>query len=77
MTESAIVNDWIEKASNERVLQNTRGLLLKMLEKRFGRVPQEIAQTITEQPSRELLDDWFERAVDVPSLDEFRAYLRR
>jgi hypothetical protein len=74
MTESAIVNSWVEKAQ----LNENRNDLLIVLRTRFkGAVPPEVVETINSQPSKSLLEDWLREAVTVQTIDEFIAFLRR
>jgi hypothetical protein len=78
MTESPIVNEWIEQSSKESTLDGVRETLVKQLRKRFpGQVTEEIVQTINSQPSRAMLDDWAEQIVVVETIDDFRTHLRR
>jgi hypothetical protein len=78
MTESPIVNSWIEKAVNETRLGTTREELLRLLHCRFpGAVPPEAAETINAQPSRDLLHEWFDTAARAETIEEFVAALRR
>jgi hypothetical protein len=77
LTESAIVNEWIAKAEEERELKVMREVSLRVLNARFpGQVPREVVDTIKGQSSPEVLGDWIDQAAVLP-LEEFRAYLRR
>jgi hypothetical protein len=74
MTESQVVNRWIEKAK----LEQARALLLRMLQQRFpGGVSPDVAQTINAQPSLPLLETWFDAATTTASMEDFIAVLRR
>jgi hypothetical protein len=78
MTESHVVNRWIERAQLETTLANFRTLLIRLLEGRFpGQTSQELIQTINEQPSVELLQEWFDQAASVTTMAEFLAVVRR
>jgi hypothetical protein len=78
MTESQVVNRWIEKAVQEAELNKARTFLLRALEQRFpGAVSQDVIETINTQPSLPLLEDWFNVALRANSIEEFVAVLRR
>jgi hypothetical protein len=77
VTESPILNEWIEQASAERELRTLRKAVVDVLNRRFpGQVPADLVDTIKSQPSSDLLSEWLIEAAAL-SLDEFRAYLRR
>ncbi|HLA34150.1 MAG TPA: DUF4351 domain-containing protein, partial [Rhodocyclaceae bacterium] len=46
-----------------------RSLLLRTVSRRFKQIPDAIRQRIEQAPV-EQIDDWFDRAVDAPSLEE-------
>lgn len=78
VTESPVMNLWIEKAQAETKLETTREYVLLALEERFpGTVSPEIAETVRQQPSLPMLREWFRDAMRVSSIEEFRAILRR
>ena len=78
MTESAVVQSWIEKATREKELQTRREDLIRVLERRFpGSVPPEVVETINAQPSVPMLRQWLDEAVTASTIDDFRAVLRR
>ncbi len=78
MTESPIVNEWMQQVGNERELRALRGALLTFLEGRFpGAVPPEVIETINSQPGATLLTEWITQAARVPTIEAFRTYLRR
>ena len=72
-TESPIVNEWME----QRATREARDLLLRALGKRFpGPIPQDVLSLIKDQPSRVVLHHWFDQALELPTIEEFRAYVR-
>jgi hypothetical protein len=73
MTESQVVNRWIERAQ----LQSAREYLPRALENRFpGQVPAEVTETINQQPSEAMLKRWFGQAMTAVTLADFIAVLR-
>jgi hypothetical protein len=77
MTESQVVNAWIEEAVRERDLANTRRLLIRLLNHRFpGQVLPEVVETINSQPSLSLLEDWFDHASRAATFEAFLRVLR-
>jgi hypothetical protein len=74
MTESMVVNEWIREAN----LNSARKYLAMVLKTRFpGEASKELLETIEQQPSDSLLDEWFEQANRVASMDEFMKVVRR
>ena len=77
MTESKVVNRWIEEAVRERELANTRRLMIRLLNNRFpGQVAPEVVETINSQPSLSMLEGWFDQASQAASLADFVRVLR-
>lgn len=77
MTESKVVNSWIEDAVRERDLDNARRFLLRLLNKRFPcQVPPDVVEAINAQPSLPMLEDWFDSASQIGSMAEFIRLLR-
>jgi hypothetical protein len=77
MTESKVVNEWIEEAAKERALATTRRLLLRLLNQRFPKeVPPEVIETFNNQPSLSLLEDWLDQVSRVASMADFVRVLR-
>jgi hypothetical protein len=77
MTESKVVNSWIEKAVRERDLENTRRLMIRLLNHKFpGQVLPEVVETINSQPSLSLLEDWFDQASQAATFEDFLRVLR-
>jgi hypothetical protein len=77
MTESQVVNGWIEKAERETTLRTGCRYLLRLLASRFpGAVPPEFEQLIRQQESPDLLEHWHEAALQAATVEEFLAVLR-
>jgi hypothetical protein len=77
LTESPIVNEWIEQAGREAELKGVRSIIIRVLKARFpGQATKDIIDTINHQPSLEVLGDWIDHAAVQP-LEKFREYLRR
>jgi hypothetical protein len=78
MTESPILNEWIERTSAERELRARREALISFLKARFpNAVPAEVIETIKSQPSSPLLAEWIEHAGRAQTIEDFVAQLRR
>jgi hypothetical protein len=78
MTESKVVNRWIEQALEKDRLENARRLMIRILNHKFpGQVAPDVVQTINSQPSLSLLEDWFEQASQVTSIEDFVRVLRK
>ncbi len=78
MTESQVVNEWLKEACEQNSLEKGREYLLRVLRRRFPTVlTDDVRKAINEQPSLELLDDWFEAALSAFSAEDFLATLRR
>jgi hypothetical protein len=74
VTESPLVNRWIHAG----VLANQRTNLLTVLEARFpGSVSPEVRETVQQNESLDLLEEWLIAAARVGTRDEFLAVLRR
>ncbi len=77
MTESKVVNSWIEKAVEQKGLEDARHFLIRLLERKFpGQVLPEVIATINAQPSMSMLQDWFDQASQVTALADFVRVLR-
>jgi hypothetical protein len=77
MTESEVVNEWIEEAVNKKGLEDARRFLMKLLRQRFaGPVPPEVIETINAQPSQSMLEHWFDQAGQVATMADFIQVLR-
>ncbi|MGL4553724.1 MAG: hypothetical protein ACRC33_21385 [Gemmataceae bacterium] len=74
MTESEVVNEWMAEAS----LLNSKRLLHRLVQKRFpDALTPDVLAAITDQPSQELLGEWFDAAATAKNADDFLAALRR
>lgn len=77
MTESKVVNSWIEEAVQKKGLDDTRRLMIRPLNRRFpGQVAPEVVETINSQPSLSMLEDWFDQASQAASFEDFVRVLR-
>ncbi len=73
MTESQVVNEWINQGKVQAYQQN----LLHVLARKFpGLVSGDLSRLIGQQDSLALLDDWLDAAVVATSIEEFVAVLR-
>jgi hypothetical protein len=78
MTESQVVNEWMNQGEARGRLEQARKDILTALNARFpGATPPEIVKLIDEQDSLELLEDWFEAAILAFTFEQFLAVLRR
>jgi hypothetical protein len=78
MTESKVVNRWIEQARREGRILALRENLLQLAQGRFpGSIPTEVVDLINRQDSQELLDEWFRAAISAASAEQFLSALRR
>ena len=74
MTVSMVVNGWMREAR----LESGRKFLTKLLNRRFpGEVTKELLETINQQPSEPLIEEWFDEASQVATMDEFMKVVRR
>src|SRR3954447_4448458 len=65
MTESEIVNGWIEKGLHLGQVRSKRESLATLVNRRFpGAIPQDYLDLIARQESVEILNVWFEAAID-------------
>jgi len=77
MTDSEVVNGWMEETRERTELKASRRFLLRLLHRRFSQTPPaEFVQMIETQESQEVLDDWFDSASTVPSMNEFIRVLK-
>jgi hypothetical protein len=78
MTESQVVNRWIEQARREERVLAQREFLLQLAQGRFpGSIPAEVVDLINRQDSQELLKGWIRAAISAASAEEFLSVLRR
>jgi len=75
-TESQVVNRWIEATAVETELKTFRSCVLRLLNNLGEPVPPALIETINTQTSLSLLQDWFDIAMNVESIQEFIAALR-
>lgn len=74
VTESVVVNEWMEKGA----FGKSKRYLIQLLDRRFpGAMPDEVRRLIQTQDSPELIDSWFEAAADAHSFADFLAVLKR
>ncbi|HKI33380.1 MAG TPA: hypothetical protein VKA46_16115 [Gemmataceae bacterium] len=78
MTESKVVNRWIDEARQQERISLSRKRLLQLAQGRFpGAIPTEVVDLIGRQDSEEMLEDWFLAAVSAPSAEQFLSIIRR
>ena len=77
MTESMVVNTWIERAQIKTQLEERRSSVLELLRLRFpGTVSEEVGELVNQQSDLELLRNWFRAAAQVPTMEDFIIGLR-
>ncbi len=78
MTESKVVNRWIDEAEREARIAMSRKRLLQLVQSRFpGALPPEVVDLMGRQDSEDMLEEWFQAALSAPSAEEFLAVVRR
>ena len=78
MTESMVVNGWMQQAADRKHLELSKKYLTMVLDSRFpGMVSNQLRETIEQQPSASLLDEWFDQANRVASMEEFMKVVRQ
>jgi hypothetical protein len=78
MTESKVVNRWIEEAANRARLEEARGQLIRILQRRFpALLTDDVLGSINAQPSLDLLHDWTDASLAASFPEEFLGVLRR
>jgi hypothetical protein len=78
MTESNVVNRWVKEAREQARMEKAREYLVGLLRQRFPAIVNpEVLRAVNEQPSLEVLDEWYHKALTAFSSDEFVAVLRR
>ncbi|MGL4553129.1 MAG: hypothetical protein ACRC33_18340 [Gemmataceae bacterium] len=76
--ESQILNPWRAEAAARATLRTKRQYILGLLDARFpGKSPAEVRQSIEQQDSNEVLDDWFRSLAEASTIDDFLRALRR
>jgi hypothetical protein len=77
MTESKVVNEWIEEALSKDRIERARQYLIRLLQERFpNQVAAEVIETINSQPSLSMLEDWLDQVVRAASFADFVRVLR-
>lgn len=77
-TESQVVNEWISQGLAEGRLEQQRRDLLRLLRGRFpGSVPEDIVTLIRRQDSLEILEEWFDAAINATTFEQFLVILIR
>ena len=78
MKESQLVLEWTAEAKLAGKVEARQESLLQVLDSRFpGAVPSEVRELIAKQNSLQMLDDWFQTALQTLSIDSFRAHVMR
>ncbi len=78
MTESIVVNRWIEQGRREQSLVTRREDVSRIVRLRFpGSIPVEIMDLINRQDSQEILQHWLDAAATALSAEQFLDALRR
>ena len=78
MTESEVVNGWIQQGETRGRIEERRQALLDILEGRFAeQLTPELVQWIKTQDSLSLMNEWSKRAVRAGSFEEFLAVLHQ
>ena len=65
----AMLSDWFDEREKELRQEGEVRLLLRLLQKRFGELPESI-RTVLKSAQTDQLEHWGERIFDVTSLDE-------
>jgi hypothetical protein len=78
VTESPLLNSWLQQAADRKALEQGREWLLDCLRTRFpADLTPEVIATINQQPSVALLHDWYKAALTASTSAEFLAALRQ
>ncbi|HKI33381.1 MAG TPA: hypothetical protein VKA46_16120 [Gemmataceae bacterium] len=78
MTESKVVNRWMEEAARKERIATLRENLLELVQARFpASIPAEVIDLIGRQDSQDLLKEWFRAAISAPSAEQFLSVIRR
>ena len=72
-----IVTSWMEEGRQQGLqqglLQKAREAVIEVLETRFGDIPYPLREAVTAMPDLDRLKQWHRAAIQVPSLDSFKA----
>lgn len=78
MGESEVANGWRAEGAARAALQMKRTDVLELLDIKFpGAAGADVRQVIEQQPSIDLLHDWFRSLARAVTYDDFFAVLRR
>ena len=78
VTESPLVNSWIQQAVDRKGLEQGREWLLDCLQQRFPvELTSEVVETINAQPSFPVLEVWYKAAIRAQTYEDFLAVLRQ
>ena len=55
---------------NEAAIETRQQTLIRQLRRRFGKLPAKVTRAINETTATEQLDDWLDRLVTAPTLEE-------
>ncbi len=78
VTESPLLNTWIQQAADRTRLEQGREWLLRFLRARFpADLTLEVIETINQQPSPSLLASWYDTAIHANTFADFLAVLRQ
>jgi hypothetical protein len=78
LTASEVVNRWLQQGERFGEVKASRRMLLGLLQARFpNQVSAEDADTVNQQDSLELLDEWFQAAVRAYTFSQFVEFLRQ
>ena len=75
MKQYAQALEWQAEARQEGAMRAKQDALLCLLEGRFKKVPVALASRIKEVENLDQLDSWFQAAINITSLQEFRKLL--
>jgi len=78
MTESQVVNEWVNRGETKGNLQTKRRDVVRLVGLRFpGQSMPEVIQLINQQESMPILEDWFDSAATVLTFEEFVRVLKQ
>ncbi len=78
MTESPLLNSWIQQAVDRSQLEDRRQTLLDCLRVRFpADLTPEVIDTINQQPSASLMRSWITSALGAQSYADFLTVMRQ
>jgi hypothetical protein len=78
VTESPLLNSWIQQAEDRTRLEQGREWLVAFLQARFpADLAPDVIEAINQQPSASLLSSWYKSALAAQSYADFLAVLRQ